>query len=595
MKKILADFNIDEKQAPAKLVLYLIGKFKDKAWTPSKLPNSENDSFGGYKIGDIYTEYQKRLVSLNAADFGDLILYVIQIFNSHPDVLEQYHRKFRYLLVDEYQDTNVAQYLWLRQLAQATNNICCVGDDDQSIYGWRGAEVTNILRFDKDFKDAQIIRLEKNYRSTGTILKAATAVIANNQDRHDKTLWTESEDGSKIRLNSYYDDKEESRAIAEEIDNLRVSENIDYRDITILIRAGYQSRNFEESFNYFRIPYRIIGGQKFYERMEIRDVIAYIRLLVNRNDSLAFERVINVPRRGVGPAVMQKLSDFANANTTSLYEAAVRLMKTNEIKGKVAESISAFFTTLDQASSLLITTSPSQVVETLLELSGYMNHWRSEKTDEAKDRVDNIKELINSLSEYNTLNEYLEHIALVTDTDNEFDDNRVSLMTMHAAKGLEYDTVFLPGWEEGLFPSQKSMDENGRSGLEEERRLAYVAITRAKRNLYISYTCNRRVYGSYQMNTPSRFIDEIPAATYQIVSNFGSYYNKKYPVKQEPLVETTTATGNELNLKPGKEIKHSKFGKGIVLKLHADCAEIMFPGTGVKKIMYDFLKKQMQK
>lgn len=592
-KQLLNDFNLDDKKHTPKTLVYLISRFKDKALTPDKVDAHDNSYYADGKLQALYAEYQIRLKRLNAADFGDLTLHNIEIFNKNLDVLEMYQNKFKYIMVDEYQDTNVAQYLWLRMLAQKHKNICCVGDDDQSIYGWRGAEITNILRFDKDFENAKIIRLERNYRSKGHILKSAANLIAHNSTRHGKTLWTEDEDGAKIKLNSFYNDREEARFVAEEIESLRRREKQKYSQVAILVRAGYQTRSFEESFNSFRMPYHIIGGIKFYERMEIRDVISYIRFMVSRNDSLAFERIINTPKRGVGGSTIQKMRVLSNEQDISLSNAARKLVECKSIKGKTADVICGLLDNFDKWEKLQEHSAHWEVVKTMLEESGYIQMWKDENTEESRDRIENINELLSSLPEFESLKDYLEHVSLISDVDTMQDADRINVMTMHAAKGLEFDVVFLAGWEEGVFPSQKSLDENGKTGLEEERRLAYVAITRAKSNLYISFACNRRIYGSFQASTPSRFIDELPASSYEVINNFGSYYK----MERQPLPSKTYATAHTSiekahsapSFKLSQKVSHVKFGSGRIVSLAGDIAEVVFDNAGIKKVMIDYL------
>ncbi len=587
-KQILADFNIDDKKNPPRALISMISRFKDKAWSVGKVPEDEIGFYALGKGSELYAAYQQRLKLLNAVDFGDLILLNIELFNNHPDVLLEYQNKFKYILVDEYQDTNIAQYLWLRILAQGTQNICCVGDDDQSIYGWRGAEVTNILRFDKDFKGAKIIRLEENYRSTNNILEAASALISNNQDRHGKKLWTGGDKGKKLKLNSFYDDKEEARYVAEEIESINYSKTHLFAETAILVRAGYQTRSFEESFNFLRIPYRILGGVKFYERVEIRDALAYIRVLVSPNDSLAFERIINTPRRGVGNGSIQKIMMLSKELGISYYEASKNLIEGGEIKGKTKDALLKMFEDFENANIKLTSQTHWQTVEELLGEVGYIQMWKSDTSEDSRERIDNIKELIRSLQDYADLREYLEHISLVTDTDSMQDGDKVNIMTMHSAKGLEFETVFLPGWEEGIFPSQKSLTENGKSALEEERRLAYVGMTRAKKNLYISYACNRRIYGSYQPSIPSRFIDELPSATYEIINNYSSYYNKSR-VNPAYQISTNEAPLNESPLKKSQRVFNVKFGYGFVLNINGNVIEVAFDKAGIKSILAEYL------
>lgn len=584
-KQIMKDYNIDEKKNPAKLFLYLIGRYKDKALTPDKV-SGDVSNFANGMLVQLYTEYQKRLKLLNAMDFGDLLLFNIVLLQKHEDVFAEYSNKFKYILVDEYQDTNVCQYMWLKMLAQGRHNICCVGDDDQSIYGWRGAEVTNILMFDRDFPNAKIIRLERNYRSTNHILAAASGIISNNKERHGKELWTDKNDGAKIKLNSFYDEREEARYIAEEIEALQQLNKHPLNEMAILVRAGYQTRSFEESLNFLRIPYRIIGGFKFYERVEIKDTLAYIRVLVNPTDSLAFERIVNTPKRGVGLATIQEIHLFSRSNNMSLIAATTELIKSGQIRGKQSESLQKLLQYFKNWQEQLKTIPHWQVVDNMLIESGYIDMWKGEGTEEAKERIDNIKELLRALEEFSDLPEYLEHVSLISDADNINDDSKVNIMTMHASKGLEFDSVFLAGWEEGIFPSQKSIDENGKSALEEERRLAYVGITRAKQNLYISYASNRRIYGHYQASLPSRFIDELPEKHYEIVNNFGISYNK-FKKQSEDMVFSQVA--NDDVFQKGERVFHIKFGYGAIIGIAGNIAEVAFEKAGVKKVLVDYL------
>ena len=603
IKQILADYNIDEKSNPAKLLAHIISKYKDKGWTPNRVPVSEEGQFANGMSTTLYGEYQRRLKALQAMDFGDLILNTIELLNNHVDILEYYQKKFKYILVDEYQDTNVAQYLWLRLLAQGSNNICCVGDDDQSIYGWRGAEVKNILRFDKDFRDAKIIRLERNYRSTHHILNAAGELIANNKARHGKKIWTEDKSGESIKLSIFYDDRQEARGVADEIDAKNRLHKIPLSDMAILIRAGYQTRSFEESLNYLKIPYRIIGGSKFYDRMEVKDSLAYLRLLVNSNDSLAFERVINVPKRGIGDATVQEIRNYARQEEISMFAAAEQMITNGQIRNRAGSAILEFITNIKNWSSTLASEGHAKILESILEESGYKEMIKSLDPEESKDRLDNLKELIRSIGDFPSLPEYLEHVSLVTDIDSSSDENKLTILTMHAAKGLEFDTIFLPGWEEGIFPSARSTNEDGGSGIEEERRLAYVAITRAKRNLYISYACNRRLFGSYQSAESSRFIDELPENSYEIINNFGNFNQSRAKqsdyknidvsdrVMRSLTPRTRVDTKQDNAIKYGQEVMHKKFGKGKILAvLEGDIAQVMFEKDGFKKISMTYLE-----
>jgi DNA helicase-2/ATP-dependent DNA helicase PcrA len=627
IKQLFKDRGLDpnDKKNSPKLFIHLINKFKDKAQTPNNVPaNLLHERFADFNLVDMYRDYQQRLLNNNAVDFGDLTMLNIELFNNNPDICQEYQNKFRYILVDEYQDTNVAQYLWLKILTQGTHNICCVGDDDQSIYGWRGAEIKNILRFEDDFPDARIIRLERNYRSTNNILAAATALISNNDDRHGKSLWTEGSMGEKIKINGFYDDKEEAKYIANAIDRFcRQDPELSPADIAILVRSGYQTRVFEEVFNIYHIPYQIIGGMKFYERMEIKDALAYIRLINNQNDSLALERVVNLPKRGIGPTTMQHLHMTARENDCTLTEAVSLAIQGGMIRGKAAEVLTKFIAQIRGWAESLTHQGHATVVSQILEESGYIQMWKDQDDEESKTRLENLKELINSLDEFENLQDYLEHVSLLTDNDADLARSHVKIMTMHAAKGLEFNTVFLPGWEEGSFPSIRSIEEKGTAGLEEERRLAYVAITRAKRRLYISYTSNRRIYGKFQDCTPSRFFDELPFENYEIINDYGYLKSKRNSYDQMRNDEVSrklsgyvdswqnspsphAASGNfddGYNVAPedesqeykpqfrkGQVVEHPKFGRGIIISIEGDVAHVAFDRTSMKKVMLDYIK-----
>ncbi|MHC0449585.1 MAG: ATP-dependent helicase [Candidatus Lariskella arthropodorum] len=581
-KQILRDIGIDEKQYPPKLMLYIIGRYKDKSWTPDKVPESEVGGFARGMMLQLYAEYQNRLLSLGALDFGDLLLYNVVLFNENLDVGSYYQEKFKYILVDEYQDTNVIQYLLLRILTQSNSNICCVGDDDQAIYGWRGAEVANILRFEKDFRNAKVVRLEQNYRSTSYILNCATQLISNNRSRHCKTLWTADSHGEMIKLYSFFNDKHEARFVADEIDVLHRLHKQPLSEVAILMRASYQTRNFEESLNAFRIPYRIVGGTKFYERTEIKDIIAYIRLLVNLDDGLALERAINIPKRGIGDATMQQIYETSKTHSISLFAAASNMVENQTIKGKTAAAILSFFEQLARWRSLLNNMNHTEVIDIMLDESGYKQMWKNQDTEESKERLDNIKELVNSIKEFPGLSTYLEHVSLLGDTDAIYNDDKVNVMTIHAAKGLEFSNVFLPGWEEGLFPSARTVSESGNTGIEEERRLAYVAITRAKERLYISYANTRSVYGSIQSSTPSRFLDELPSESCQDMSEL--------LMKKKKDINNAQRTKQPINTQSGKKVEHNVFGTGIILNVYDSIAQVLFDRTGLKKVSIDYLK-----
>ena len=527
IKQLIQAERLDEKRWPARQLAGLIDGWKNKGLIPEKVPASDAFSFANGRGIELYAAYQKRLKELNAADFGDLLLENIRLFQENPDVLRQYHRWFTYILVDEYQDTNVAQYLWLRLLAQGSHNVCCVGDDDQSIYGWRGAEVDNILRFEKDFPGAHVIRLEHNYRSTGHILGAASELIANNLGRLGKTLHTNAGDGGKLTVRGIWDDDEEARLTAEDIDRLR-REGVALNGMAILVRACFQMRAFEDRFVTMGMPYRVIGGPRFYERQEIKDAIAYLEVMQNPAADLKFERIVNVPKRGLGDQTVQTIFQLARAEGISLFRAARQITETEELKPAPRRSLRALTDNFERWRSLTGAMPHTELAELILDKSGYTEMWQKDKSPQAQSRLENLKELIRFMEQFDSLGAFLEHVSLVMDADQAADGDRVSLMTLHGAKGLEFDVVFLPGWEEGLFPHQRALDENGQEGLEEERRLAYVGITRAKRQLTISFAQNRRVHGSWQSAMPSRFLDELSEEHAEVVMESGGYGYGRY-------------------------------------------------------------------
>ncbi|MPQ93707.1 ATP-dependent helicase [Thioclava sp. JE_KL1] len=555
LKQLIVAANMDEKRWPARQLAGLIDGWKNKALTPEKVSGRETAAFDN-RGSELYAAYQARLKTLNAVDFGDLLLHMVTIFQTHGDVLAQYQRWFKYILVDEYQDTNVAQYLWLRLLAQGHKNICCVGDDDQSIYGWRGAEVGNILKFEKDFPGAAVIRLEQNYRSTAHILSAASGLITANEGRLGKELWTEAEGGEKVRLIGHWDGEEEARWIGEEVEAIqrgtRGNPPISLNSQAILVRASHQMRAFEDRFLTIGLPYRVIGGPRFYERLEIRDAMAYFRLVTSPDDDLAFERIINTPKRGLGDKAQQRIQVAARENGLSLLDGARLLVAEGALSGKAGGQLRLFVENVARWHEEVVQASPATAVtraedddlliepaedgvapandlshvrlaERILEESGYVEMWQNDKTPEAPGRLENLKELVKALEQFDNLQGFLEHVALIMDNDKAETEEKVSIMTLHAAKGLEFPVVFLPGWEDGLFPSQRSMDESGLKGLEEERRLAYVGITRAEELCTISFAGNRRVYGQWQSQMPSRFIDELPPAHIDVLTPPGLY------------------------------------------------------------------------
>ncbi|HJD61584.1 MAG TPA: DNA helicase PcrA [Rickettsia endosymbiont of Columbicola hoogstraali] len=512
IKDIVKLKNIDTKKYAPKLIHIVISRWKDQGLLPNKLSSSDTNLPLQRVAKLVYEEYQHNLLISNVVDFGDLLLYNNELFIKNPEILKYYQEKYRYILIDEYQDTNVVQYLWARMLASLSKNICCVGDDDQSIYGWRGAEVGNILRFEKDFLNATIIKLEQNYRSTLPILAAASNVINNNKNRHRKTLWTDKESGEKIKIISCWNDKEEARYIASEIARLVREGRYSAGNIAILVRAGFQTRSFEEAFINSAMPYKIIGGLRFYERMEIRDVLAYIRIALNQNDNLALERIINVPKRAIGAATLNKIKTYAIEKNISNFAAIKEMLEDGEIKTKSYETLKDLVTKISNWHERFSFDAPINVTKAILDDSGYLEMLQEEKTEEALGRIENINEMLRAIAEFNDIHDFIEHSSLVM--ENEVLETNyggsITIMTLHGAKGLEFDVVFLPGWEEGVFPSQRSLEEEGEKGLEEERRIAYVGITRAKKELYITHAESRKIFYEIVRSYPSRFLAEIP-------------------------------------------------------------------------------------
>ncbi|WP_126153411.1 ATP-dependent helicase [Paracoccus haematequi] len=627
MKQLIQAENLDEKRWPARQLAGLIDGWKNRCLTPANLPRGESAAFDGWG-GKLYAAYQDRLLTLNAVDFGDLLMHCVTLFQAHPDVLRGWQDRFRYILVDEYQDTNVAQYMWLRLLAQGHRNICCVGDDDQSIYGWRGAEVGNILRFEKDFPGAQVIRLEQNYRSTPQILAAASGLIATNQGRLGKTLWTDAEPGEPVRLIGHWDSEAEARWIGEEIEAFHGGHRASVgrtslNDIAILVRASHQMRAFEDRFMSIGLPYRVIGGPRFYERAEIRDAMAYFRLAVSPADDLAFERIANTPKRGLGEKGLQAIQAMARARGLSLLEGTVAALTAGDLSGKAAANMRQFTESMGRwhADALDDRVNHVELAERILDESGYTAMWQNDKSPDAPGRLDNLKELVKALEEFENLQGFLEHVALVMDRDEGEAAEQVSIMTLHAAKGLEFPIVFLPGWEDGLFPSQRAMDENGTKGLEEERRLAYVGITRAERLATISFAGNRRLYGQWQSSLPSRFVDELPPEHVEVLTPPGLYgggygaamafagggpvnalheraakadvYNspgwkrmqqraseRKAPVHRTPVVIDAEPAAR---FAVGDRVSHAKFGEGTIMGIAEDTLTVQF-AAGFKNI-----------
>ncbi|WP_241255277.1 UvrD-helicase domain-containing protein [Altererythrobacter sp. BO-6] len=629
LKQLITQNDLDEKRWPARQLAGLIDRWKNRGLNPADLDAVENESYANGRGQQFYQLYQDRLKALNACDFGDLMLHMLNIFRTHREVLEDYQRRFKYILVDEYQDTNAVQYLWLRLLAQAHKNICVVGDDDQSIYSWRGAEVANILKFEKDFPGAKVVKLEQNYRSTPHILGAASGLIRANSQRHDKTLWTEANHGEKLRVIGVWDAPEEARRVGEEIERLE-REGAPLDKVAILVRAQYQTREFEDRFIQIGINYRIVGGFRFYERAEIRDALAYLRMIAQPQDDLAFERIYNQPKRGLGAKTLEKMHQHARRTGLPLAAASLQLADSDELPARAANTIGEllrqFLAWREQAE--LVT--PADLLRMVLEDCGYFAMLEAEKTAEAKGRLENLSELARAMEEYETLGDFLEHVSLVMDNDAADDGEKVTIMTMHAAKGLEFDHVFLPGWEEGVFPSQRALDEGGLASLEEERRLAYVAITRARRRCTILHAANRRIYGQWTSSIPSRFIEELPAEHFEqetTLSGGASLWRANWTENEDPFAHVSTSrperssqrgpgwqralsTGYDSKqarvrestrsaasfaAKPrsdiaiGQRVFHEKFGYGTVTDQEGNKLTIEFEHAGEKRVIDSFV------
>jgi DNA helicase-2/ATP-dependent DNA helicase PcrA len=598
LKQIITEKGIDDKQWPPRLLGAIISKWKDNGWRPEDVPNDEKNAFNRRGV-ELYREYQQRLEAMNAADFGDLLLKSLLLLKNNPTVLEQYQNRFRYVLVDEYQDTNSVQYQWLRLLVMAHKNICVVGDDDQSIYAWRGAKVENILKFDKDFDNTKVVRLEQNYRSSGHILKTAAGLISKNDSRHDKTLWTEDDDGELVEVHPVYDGKEEARMVADRIDNRG-----NYSDCAVLVRTAAQTRPIEEAFVKKHIAYVVVGGLRFYERKEIRDAIAYLRLIQSSQDSLAFERIINVPKRGIGKATVDEIAMLAREQEIPMYEATLDLINSGLVSPRLLTKLREFTGNIEKWRAKEKETTLDRLMEDVLEESGYLDMLRNDKNkDEAKTRMDTLKELVRALQEYSDLTSFLEHVSLVMDGDSRTDEDTVKLSTVHAAKGLEFDTVFIPGFEEGIFPHQRSLDESGVKGVEEERRLAYVAITRAQRKLILSYASSRQMYGRWEPSTASRFLGEMPQEHLDYAQSTapswrpmaGSAMDRSHKgdwgKRREPLFSTNTQpTGKKVgDYVIGSRVFHQKFGYGAIRKSEGrgetQRLTIQFEKAGQKKLV----------
>ena len=628
IKQLMQAEGLDDKKWPPRTLSGVIQRWKDRGLTPEKINDAEEKEFSSVRLKQIYKQYQDRLRVLNAADFGDLLLHCLTLFNENPDVLALYQNRFAYILVDEYQDTNIAQYLWLRLLAQGRRNICCVGDDDQSIYGWRGAEVGNILKFEKDFPGAEVIRLEQNYRSTSRVLAAASKLISVNEGRLGKTLWTDGHEGEKIIVRGVWDGEEEARIVGDQVEAYQ-RKGTSLSQMAVLVRAGFQTREFEERFLTLGIPYQVIGGARFYERMEIRDAIAYFRVLTQHNDDLALERIINKPKRGIGSATLQTIHQLARLEKVSLWTAIENIAQTDEIRPAAKKALQKVLDDFRRWRIMLDSNSHVEVAAIVLDESGYTEMLQLDKSPDAPGRLENLKELVSALEEFENLNGFLEHISLVMDNAEKNEGDQISLMTLHAAKGLEFDKVFLPGWEDGVFPNQRSLDENGATGLEEERRLAYVGMTRAREGIEISFAANRRLYGTWQSSIPSRFVSELPADQIEDMSEIGLYSgNQRMPSENHDEYQSIDDIfgGNQQWQKYGpgfarrkqkdymskpliagegyvvdrsqptlfssdERVFHQKFGMGTVTAVDGDKVDINFDHAGAKKVIARFLSK----
>jgi len=656
LKQLIQAEDLDEKRWPARQLGGLIDEWKNKGLTPKDVDAGEGERYANGRGAQLYAAYQDRLRALNACDFGDLLLHMLTILKTDREVLQLYQQRFRYIMVDEYQDTNSVQYLWLRLLAQERKNICCVGDDDQSIYSWRGAQVENILKFEKDFPGAKVIRLEQNYRSTPHILAAASGVIANNSGRLGKTLWTEHNDGEKVKVLGVWDGPEEARRVGDEIEAAQQIRGASLDDIAILVRAQHQTREFEDRFISIGMPYRIVGGFRFYERQEIRDALAYLRVVAQPADDLAFERIVNTPKRGLGDKALAKVHQLARAEQVPLTTAAARILDTDELTPQARRALGNLVIDIARWRDMLNSSAlrgegdqlaeltggggvpHSELARVILDESGYTAMWQAEKSADAAGRLENLSELVRAMEEYETLGAFLEHVSLVMDNEAQADEAKVTIMTIHAAKGLEFDTVFLVGWEEGLFPSQRALDEGGLTSLEEERRLAYVAITRARRRAIIIHAANRRIYGQWTSSIPSRFVGELPDAHIDSESSMSggeSLWRANWSERADPFADVGRGTGRgpgwqraagTLNAaKPGGEwqsrtftreparvvesrasavslgnkgrsdlnigmrVFHQKFGYGLIAEIEGNKLEIDFEQAGRKRVMDSFV------
>ncbi|MCR9181246.1 MAG: UvrD-helicase domain-containing protein [Erythrobacteraceae bacterium] len=630
LKQLIAEAELDEKRWPARQLAGLIDRWKNRGLNPQDLDAIENEAYANGRGTALYARYQERLRALNACDFGDLLLHMLNVLRQHNDILADYQRRFRYIMVDEYQDTNAVQYLWLRLLAQQHKNICVVGDDDQSIYSWRGAEVANILRFEKDFPGTEVIRLEQNYRSTPHILGAASGLIRANSQRHEKTLWTEVDGGDKVKVIGVWDAPEEARRVGEAIERLE-AEGAPLDQVAILVRAQYQTREFEDRFIQIGVNYRIIGGFRFYERAEIRDALAYLRLVAQPQDDLAFERIHNQPKRGLGAKALEAMHSHARRTGLPLAAAALQLADSDDLPRRAASTIGGLMQQFLHWREMSETLSPADLLRLVLEESGYSAMLAADRSAESAGRVENLSELARAMEDYDSLGDFLEHVSLVMDNDRASDGERVTIMTIHAAKGLEFDNLFCVGWEEGVFPSQRAIDEGGLASLEEERRLAYVAITRARRRCTILHAANRRIYGQWTSSIPSRFIEELPEEHIEqetTLTGGASLWRANWSEQEDPFAHVARdrpdraqqrgpgwqrALTSGYDTKParvrentrsaasfaaparsdiaiGAMVAHDKFGTGCVIDQEGNKLTILFEDAGEKRVLDSFVK-----
>ncbi|SIO03745.1 DNA helicase-2 / ATP-dependent DNA helicase PcrA [Parasphingorhabdus marina DSM 22363] len=632
LKQLIQAAELDEKRWPPRMLAGLIDQWKNRGLNPQDLDANENERYANGRGQEFYAQYQDRLKALNACDFGDLLLHILNLLKTDRDILRQYQERFKYILVDEYQDTNSSQYLWLRLLAQERKNICCVGDDDQSIYSWRGAEVANILRFEKDFPEAKVVKLEQNYRSTPHILAAASGLINHNSGRLGKTLWTEEEDGEKVQIVGVWDGPEEARRTGDEIEALQQLKQVSLNDVAILVRAQFQTREFEDRFIAIGMPYKIIGGFRFYERAEIRDALAYLRVIAQPADDLAFERIVNTPKRGLGDKTLEKIHRLARAQGIPLAAAALNICDTDELGARARSTLLELMKSFGRWRASADELPHAELARIVLDECGYTGMLQADRTTEAAGRLENLTELTRAMEEYETLGDFLEHVSLVMDNDAADDDEKVTIMTMHGAKGLEYDHVFCAGWEEGVFPSQRSLDEGGIASLEEERRLAYVAITRAKKKCTIFHAANRRIYGQWTSSIPSRFIGELPEdhieqessmsggeslwranwsensdpfahlaaanATragqrgpgWKRASSSGSFSTKPQNIREARRSAVSMGNKGRDDIAIGQRIFHTKFGYGEVMDKEGNKLEIAFEKAGSKRVLDSFVE-----